>query len=197
MHRDAALPAFRLSTGTAIATASPWHNQPVTPDSPALEVMTDLTKVKAATIHPDLTLRQAEQAMIHQGVRMLFVVTEMPRLDGLITSTDLHGERQMSVVHSRQLRFDEMRVADVMTSLAMLDAIEFERLAGASVSNLIATLRELSRNHLLVVQRGETKGAPPRVRGVISRAQIERQLGRPIEVTEAAVNFAEVVQALR
>jgi hypothetical protein len=32
---------------------------------------------------------------------------------------------------------------------------------------------------------------------VISRAQIERQLGRPIEVAEVAVNFAEVVRALR
>ena len=86
----------------------------MTLDSPALEVMTDLTKVKAATIHPDQTLRQAEQAMIYQGVRMLFVVNEMPVLEGLITSTDLHSERQMSLVHSRHLRFDEMRVADVM-----------------------------------------------------------------------------------
>ena len=134
--------------------------------------------------------------MIYQGVRMLFVVTEMPRLDGLITSTDLHGERQMGVVHSRQLRFDEMRVADVMTELSMLDAIEFERMGGVTVSNLVATLKDVSRNHLLVVQKGEGAG-PPRVRGVISRSQIERQLGRPIEVAEVAVNFAEVVRALR
>jgi hypothetical protein len=35
------------------------------------------------------------------------------------------------------------------------------------------------------------------VRGVISRAQVERQLGRPIEVSEVPGNFAEVVQALR
>jgi len=196
MHRDAVLSTFRLSTGTALAAATPWHNQTVTLDSPALDVMTDLTKVKAATIHPDQTLRQAEQAMIYQGVRMLFVVTEMPRLEGLITSTDLHGERQMGVVHSRQLRFDEMRVADVMTELSMLDAIAFERMGGATVSNLVATLKEVSRNHLLVLQKGEGAG-PPRVRGVISRAQIERQLGRPIEVAEVPVNFAEVVRALR
>jgi hypothetical protein len=34
------------------------------------------------------------------------------------------------------------------------------------------------------------------VRGVISRTQIERQLGQPIEVTERLGNFAEVVRAL-
>jgi len=193
MHPDAALSTFRLAEGTAIAPASPWYAAPVTLDSPALDVMTDLTKVKAATISPDRTLGQAEQAMIHQGVRMLFVVDEMPLLQGLITSTDLRGERQMSVGQARQLRFDEMRVADVMTALTLLDAIPYERLGHASVGNLVATLRDVGRNHLLVVERG----SPPRIRGVVSRSQIERQLGRPIEVSEVPTNFAEVVQALR
>jgi hypothetical protein len=102
----------------------------------------------------------------------------------------------MSVGQSRQLRFDEMRVGDVMTPLSMLDAVPFERMGIASVGNLVATLKDVGRNHLLVVERGAA-GAPPRVRGVISRAQIERQLGRPIEVSEVPGNFAEVVQALR
>jgi len=196
MHRDAVIPTFQLSSGTTITQASPWQTSPVTLESPALEVMTDLTKVKAATIHPDQTLRQAEQTMIYQGVRMLFVVNEMPALQGLITSTDLHSERQMSLVHSRHLRFDEMRVADVMSALSMLDAIALDSMRVATVSNLIATLRSLGRNHLLVVQAG-APDAPQQVRGVISRAQIERQLGQPIEVSEElAGNFAEVVRAL-
>ena len=195
MHRDAVIPTFMLSTGTCITQASPWQTFPVTLESPALEVMTDLTKVKAATIHPDQTLRQAEQTMIYQGVRMLFVVNEMPVLEGLITSTDLHSERQMSLVHSRHLRFDEMRVADVMSDLSMLDAIPLDSLRIATVSNLIATLRSVGRNHLLVVQAG-APGAAQQVRGVISRAQIERQLGEPVEVTERLGNFAEVVRAL-
>jgi CBS domain-containing protein len=186
---------FRLSPGMSIAQASPWHSKPVTLESPALDVMTDLTQVKAATIGPGQTLQQAEQTMIYQGVRMLFVVSEMPALEGLITSTDLRGERQMSLVHSRHLRFDEMRVADVMTELSMLDAIEFERMAGARVGNLIATLKRVGRNHLLVVQ-GASAGTPQRIRGVVSRAQIERQLGAPIEMTEIASSFSEVERAL-
>ena len=196
MHRDAVIPTFQLSTGTTITQTSPWQTLPVTPESPALDVMTDLTKVKAATIHPDQTLRQAEQTMIYQGVRMLFVVNEMPVLQGLVTSTDLHSERQMSLVHSRHLRFDEMRVADVMSALSMLDAIALDSMRIATVSNLIATLRSLGRNHLLVMQAG-APGAAQQVRGVISRAQIERQLGQPVEVAEElAGNFAEVVRAL-
>jgi CBS-domain-containing membrane protein len=194
MHRDAVIPSFQLKPGTTITQASPWQTSTVTLESPALEVMTDLTKVKAATIHPEQTLRQAEQTMIYQGVRMLFVVNEMPALEGLITSTDLHGERQMSLVHSRNLRFDEMRVVDVMSALSVLDAIGLDFMRIASVSNLIATLRSLGRNHLLVVQG--TPGAAQQIRGVVSRAQIERQLGQPVEVTERLGNFAEVVRAL-
>ena len=195
MHRDAALPAFRLAAGAAIAPASPWHSHPVTPDSPALEVMTDLTKVKAATTHPDQTLRQAEQTMIYQGVRMLFVVSEMPVLEGLITSTDLRGERQMSLVHSRNMRFEDMRVSDVMTELSMLDAIDYDPMVGATVGNVVATLKRVGRNHLLVVQAA-AHGVPRRVRGIISRTQVERQLGQLIDITEIASSFSEVERAL-
>jgi CBS-domain-containing membrane protein len=193
MNHDAPVPTFRLDGGVSIAQASPWHNAPVTLDSPALEVMTDLTKVKAATIAPEQTLRQAEQAMVYLGVRMLLVVDHMPQLEGLITSDDLGGQRQMQLVHERRLPYDEVRVADVMTPLAGLDAIEFGRMAAASVGNLIATLKQFGRNHVLVVESaGETK----HVRGVISRAQIERQLGQAITLTDIASSFSEIERAL-
>jgi CBS-domain-containing membrane protein len=195
MQSEQALPTFRLSSDVSMIQASPWHSSPVTLDSPALEVMTDLTQVKAATIRPDQTLRQAEQTMIYQGVRMLFVVSDMPALKGLITSTDLTGERQMTLVHERSLRYDEILVSDVMTELSMLDATDFDRMADATVRNVIASLKQVGRNHLLVVQAA-AHGAPRRVRGVISRAQVERQLGQLIEVTPIASNFSEVERAL-
>lgn len=195
MSPESALPTFRLEPGIAITQASPWHYSPVKLDSPALDVMTDLAKVIAATIGPEQSLRQAEQAMIHQGVRMLFVVSQMPALEGLITSTDLRGERPMRLVHERGLHYDEMSVADVMTPLSMLDAIDFDLMATATVRNLIATLQRFGRNHLLVAQGG-APAEPRRVRGVISRAQIERQLGHPVQVTQIASSFSEIERAL-
>jgi len=179
MDSQAPLPSFLLSPGVSMIQAAPWHAQPVTLRSPALTVMTDLTKVKAATIRPELTLHQAEQTMIYQGVRLLFVVSEMPALEGLITTTDLSGERPMSLLHQRNQHYDELRVADVMTPLRMLEAIEFDSIAGAIVGNVVATLKRAGRNHLLVVQAA-AHGEPRRVRGVISRAQVERQLGTQI-----------------
>ena len=195
MHPDAALPTFRLDRGTTLAQAQPTDNAPVTLASPALAVMTDLTKVKAATTHPRTTLRQAEQAMIYQGVRMLFVVTEMPLIEGLITATDLGGDKQMRVVHERHLHYDELCVADVMTELGALDAIDYDVMRAAVVGNAVATLQRLGRNHLLVVEAA-TAQTPRRVRGVISRSQVERQLGRRIDITPIANSFSEIERAL-
>jgi CBS domain-containing protein len=195
MNRDAALPTFRLEPGISLAQAQPKINAAVTLASPALQVMTDLTLVKAATTHPSTSLRQAEQMMIYQGVRMLFVVSDMPSLEGLITTTDLGGDRAMRIVSERGVRHDELNVADVMTPLALLDAIDFERMHGAVVGNVIATLKRFGRNHLLVVQPA-TAQTPQRVRGVLSRAQIERQLGVPIDITQIASSFSEIERAL-
>ena len=195
MNPDAALPTFRLDRGTTLAQAQPTDNAPVTLASPALAVMTDLTQVKAATTHPRTTLRQAEQAMIYQGVRMLFVVTEMPLIEGLITATDLGGDKQMRVVHERHLHYDELCVADVMTELGALDAIDYAVVRTAAVGNAVATLQRLGRNHLLVVEAA-TAGTPRRVRGVISRSQVERQLGRRVDITPIANSFSEIERAL-
>jgi signal-transduction protein with cAMP-binding, CBS, and nucleotidyltransferase domain len=195
MHRDAALPTFRLEPGVSIAQTQPQAHVAVTLDAPALQVMTDLTLVKAATTHPSTSLRQAEQLMIYQGVRMLFVVSDMPALEGLITSTDLVGDRATSIVAERHGRHDELSVADVMTPLSMLDAVDLDSLRNACVGNAVATLKRLGRHHLLVLQAA-TALTPLRVRGVISRAQIERQLGAPVDVTPIASSFSEIERAL-
>ena len=158
--------------------------------------MTDLTQVRAATTHPATTLRQAEQMMIYQGVRMLFVVTDMPSIEGLITTTDLRGDRQMRIVHERGLHYDDLCVGDVMT--APVDARCDRPAAGRAARpsrTPVATLKRLGRNHLLVVEAA-TGQTPRRVRGVISRSQIERQLGASLDITPIASSFSEIEQAL-
>jgi CBS-domain-containing membrane protein len=178
-----------------IAQARVGQTTPVSLDSPALAVITDLTQVKAATTAPSTTLRQAEQIMIHQGVRTLFVVREMPSIDGLVTAADLHGDHTLMISQQRHTPYDELRVADVMTPLSELDAIDYEAMKLALVSNVIATLQRAGANHLLVIERA-TADTPRRVRGIVSRAQVERQLGSPVPVTEVANTFADVAKML-
>lgn len=195
MHLDAALPTFRLESGIALAQARPWQAVPVTLDSPSIEVMTDLTQVKAATTHPSTRVREAEQQMIYQGVRMLFVVSEMPNVEGLITAADIRGDHQMRLVHERHVPFDELTVADLMTSLPMLDAIDLDQLRTARVGNVIATFKRVGRHHLIVIEKA-SPGTPRRVRGVFSRSQVERQLGTAIDIAQVARNFSEIERML-
>ncbi len=195
MNRNAVLPTVRLEPGTTLAQTEPWSLEVVTLDSPALAVTTDLARVKAATTLPGTLLRQAEQMMIYQGVRMLFVVTDMPSVEGLVTTTDLHGDRQVRAAHDRQSRWDDLSVADVMTPFADLQAVPYESLCKASVGDVVATLKRWGRNHLLVVEQA-TASTPRRIRGVISRSQIERQLGQAIDITPIATSFAEIGRAL-
>ncbi|MBK1689604.1 CBS domain-containing protein [Rubrivivax gelatinosus] len=195
MSLETALSTRSLEAGAVLAQAQPWQTFPVTLDSAAVSVMTDLTQVKAATVLPAATLRRAEQAMIYLGVRMLFVVGEWPAIEGLITTTDLRGERALRLVQERGLRWDEITVEDVMTPRSRLDAIDHARLQGARVGNLVATLKRLGRNHLLVVDGGGP-GVPPRLRGIVSRSQIERQLGRPVDIVPVANSFADLPQML-
>ena len=194
MNPDTVLPTRHLKAGTSIAQAHPWQYEPVTLASPALEVMTDLTQFKAASAMPSISLEQAEQKMIYLGVRTLFVVEDMPKILGLVTSTDLQGDKPLRLIEERRLARDRIMIADVMTPLADLDAIDFDSLRFASVSNLVATLKSFGRSHLLVVE--SPAEGPERVRGVISRAQIERQLGQRLEMTEVATNFAELGKML-
>ncbi len=196
MNPESVLPTRHLHAGTSIAQAGPWQMEAVTLASPALDVMTDLTVVRSAITAATTSLPQVEREMIYQGVRLLFVVEEMPTILGLISATDLSGDRPTRVVEARRLHHDDLNAADVMTPLAELDAIDYALMATASVSNVVATLKRLGRNHLLVVDGAVNDTHVERVRGVISRFQIERQLGQTLDVTEVATSFAELNQML-
>lgn len=189
------LPTFRFPPGASIAQAQPPQHPTVTAQSPALEVMTDLTTVRAATVAPGGALAQAELSMIHQGVRLLFVVSSMPRVDGIITASDLHGERPMRLVHQRGLKYEELTVGDVMTPLSAINAVDYGALKHASVAEVVDTLLHSSHPHLLVIEQASAT-APVRIRGLISKTQVERQLGTQLLSSDIATSFAEIEQAL-
>jgi predicted transcriptional regulator len=146
-------------------------------------------------VHPEVSLAQAEQAMIHQGVRMLFVVTQMPCVDGIVTLADLRGDKPMKIIQKRQIRRDEICVADVMNRLSDLDVMNLAVVQRATVEDLASTFFKFGRPHLLVVEAASAANSA-RIRGVISHAQIERQLGDSLPMVEIASTFAEIEQAL-
>jgi len=189
------LSTFQVPDGTCIAQAQVASRPRVTLDSPALAVMTDLTQVRAATAHPSVTLVEAEQAMIQQGVRLLFVVAEVPCVDGIVTLYDMHGDRAVRVLEERRVRREQLQVKDVMTPLSGLDAVDFGLLESATVGDVVATLLKLGHPYLVIIEPS-SGSAPARVRGLVSQAQVERQLGSSLPNAEIASTFADIHRAL-
>lgn len=176
---ELALTTFRFPENTCIPQAQPKMAASVSLSSPGLDVMTDLAQVRAATIAPETRLDKAEQAMIQQGVRSLFVVSEFPCVEGLVTASDLMGEKPVRLVNQRNVERQELSVADVMTHLSELDALDYDELKTATVRDVIATFKKVGHTHMLVVQAASQHG-PARIRGVISITQVERQMGRAV-----------------
>jgi CBS-domain-containing membrane protein len=163
-------------------------------DSPAIEVMTDLRRVPAALISPGDTLDAANQSMILRGVRMLLVSDPQRRMIGLLTATDLLGEKPIQIVQGRGIRYSDLAVGDVMVPLDRIDAMDIGDVHGAAVGHVVATLKQFGRQHALVV---ETDAAAHRwIRGVFSASQIARQLGIPIQIIEIARTFHEIEAVL-
>jgi CBS-domain-containing membrane protein len=173
----------------------PPSNRPVaTLESPAVDVMTDLTQVAAVVIEPNTTMAAAHVYMMRRGVRMLLALNPDDTLAGIVTSTDVLGEKPVELVRDRRIRYADILVADVMTPAARLDAFDFGRVEHARVGHIVSSLEQSRRNHALVVQ--QDADGRNEVRGIFSLTQIARQLGMPLQLPEAAGSFSEIEAAL-
>jgi CBS-domain-containing membrane protein len=166
-----------------------------TMDSPALQVMTDLTRVAAAVGTPDMSVGEANLYMMHRGVRMLLVLDDREQLVGIITSTDILSEKPVALAGERGVRHSDILVADVMTPASRLDAFDLQMVEGGCVGNVVASLQQSRRHHALVTQRSSSGGGLE-IRGIFSLSQIARQLGTPLQLTQVAGSLAEMAAAL-
>ena len=162
----------------------------ITADSPALQAMTDLSVVPTATTSPDQPLEQANSSMIQHGVRLLVVTGENGRIVGLITSTDILGQKPVQVAQQKGVKRGELKVADVMVPVGDIDILPFEEVRKARVGDVVATLQSAGRAHALVVTEG--RDGQHLLGGIFSASQIARQLGLPLQTHELARTFAEI-----
>ena len=187
------LAEFSLAPFASSTLAHPAPN-PVTLDSPAVDVMTDLALVAAVTIEASASLVTANEYMIARGVRSLFVTAPNGRVLGLITAADLLGERPVRESHARGVGRNDLQVTDVMTPIHAVAAMKLEDVRAAKVGHIVASLTQAGRQHGLVAEiRGPSEVS---IRGIFSASQIARQLGVPLHIPELARTFAEVEQAL-
>ena len=188
------LPQAKLKADAAYHLPDPTLAASVSADSPAVEVMTDLRRVAAVTVAQDTLVADANRAMISHGVRSLIVVDGQRRVIGIITSTDILGEKPMQLTHERGIRHAEILVRDVMTPAASLEVIDLSAVLSARVGDVLATLKRSGRQHALAVD--QAPGGRQMVCGIFSTTQIARQLNIAPYPPETGHSFAEIEAAI-
>ena len=187
------LDAGALDSGLGYQRPHQTLPEHVTLDSPAIDVMTDLSKVSAETISANVPVDDAEENMIASGVRLLFVTNQLNQVIGIVTSKDLSGERILRIINDSGSPRSDLIVRDIMTPQHKVEVLEMGDVATARVGDIVATLKRMGRQHALVVDRG--RSGKQTIRGLLSTSQIGRQLGLSIDTAEVAGSFAGLAHA--
>ncbi len=161
--------------------------------SAALDVLTDFDREHPVVVGPEVGIDHALADMMRHGVRAL-VVVEDARMTGLITAQDILGEKPLHYLTTActhaSCRRQDVLVADIMTPLAELALFDYAALPTARTGDLEQTFHALAVSHLVVMQQhGDGDGW--RLRGLISRSRLSRQLGHDVE----AAGYLPPVQA--
>ncbi|WP_198266375.1 CBS domain-containing protein [sulfur-oxidizing endosymbiont of Gigantopelta aegis] len=166
----------------------------ITLEDPAGKAMTDLTKVSAITISPACSLDEVIDRMQKMKVKLLFVTDAKDRIIGLITYSDLQGERPIQFQQTNGVSRSEICVLDIMTSIDSIDAMEWNAVERARVGDIVSTMKKLNRQHALVLEHPDEDNY--RIRGIFSTSLLSKLLGIEIESNEMAQTFAEFERIL-
>jgi CBS-domain-containing membrane protein len=159
-------------------------------DDAAVSVMTDLKQVCAVLIRPGDGVEEANERMIQHAVRLLLVVDENRKVVGIMTATDVLGEKPLLVIAERSCRREDVRVRDIMTPTHRLEVLNMNDVRSAKVGHIVATLKMAGRQHAVVVEVDHD--GKQTIRGLFSATQIARQLGVAIQTSGIARTFSEI-----
>ena len=190
----AALASFPFKSGAGICRPTQVMPHSVTLDDQAINVMTDLRSVSVVNVRAKTTLEKANDKMIRYGVRMLLVMDDTDKVTGLLTATDVLGEKPVRFLQQMGGTHADILVSDVMTVQRELEVSKLEDVQKARVGDILATLKASGRQHAMVVE--DNADGSQIVRGLFSATQIARQLGITVKTAEVAKVFAEIEAAV-
>lgn len=184
------LQSFPLKTGASFVRPLQVFAERVKLSDSALTVMTDLTRVSVISVRAKTSMDKANAKMIRYGVRMLLVLDDNDQVAGLLTASDVLGEKPMRFLQNMGGTHADIMVRDIMTTQRELNALNIEQVRNAKVGEIVASLKKSHRQHALVISEGAD--GRQTVCGLFSVTQIARQLGAQVQSFELASTFAEI-----
>ena len=182
-----------LRPGTSYVQPHNASRELIGTEAPALQVMTDFHKVIPQAIEPHIQIDLALERMKLVGVRLLLVTDSNDDIIGLLSATDIMGEKPIRLVQEQRIAREDIAVSHVMSQLEDVQVLDLRSVHGAQVGHIIETLHELKLQHILVVEVDDQSGEQT-VRGLFSSSQISRQMLRDIsQDIHAASSLSEIL----
>ena len=174
MRSEAFVPTSSFEAGD-LPRRAVSDGQSLSPDDPAIHVITDFTREQPVTVDPDCQIDDALNDMIRFGVRALLVLKDQ-RVVGLITSYDIQGERPIQFLQSSNYsHHSDIRVSHVMTPWPALKAVTWNAIQSMRAGDLLRLVEEAGLTHLIVVDADRTHSTCT-IRALVSRARLTRQI---------------------
>jgi CBS domain-containing protein len=186
----APLTSHPFKPGTGFARPTQVLPQNVKLGDPALNVMTDLRHISVIVVRAMISMEKANATMIRYGVRLLLVLDDTDKVVGLLTASDVLGEKPVRFLQEMGGTHADILVRDVMTQQRDLEVLNLDDVAKGRVGDVLATLKKHHRQHAIVVE--DNADGSQSVRGMFSATQIGRQMGLQINTAEVAKVFAEI-----
>lgn len=160
------------------------------PHSPALSVMTDFSLSEPSLIGLDTPAIDAERQMRSTGTHLKLVVDQQRQLVGVLSLDDLSHQDIIQRV-SKGVPLKAVCVEDFMWRRKELHAFDLDELAGASIRDMVETLRTYEPDYCLIVDSHQHE-----IRGVISVRDIFRFMNLRPDTTQSP-SFVELFNALQ
>lgn len=150
----------------------------VAPDDPATLLVTDFSRERAWTVVEERSVDEALREMECAGVGALLVIRS-EIVTGLVTCFDLQRCRPLELLRpSGPASRAEIQVGHVMTPWDRVTVLDWRSVSTSRVRHVEEWARNTRVSHALLVE--QLDGAAY-VRGLLSRAHVERSLGWPMQ----------------
>lgn len=179
------------STPTLVVPKKPS----LSPQSPAISVLTDFSQVRPQWIDGDTPVDQAHQKMRGAGVRLLFVMDSHEHCIGVVTAKEIIGKRRINIaMQQRQLSWEDITAEMIMTPWHTLSAMPINQLSSLSIEDLVISMESFTDQHLLIIEHDDRHD--PRIRGIISASDIQAAIGKTINAIPRAQSFADICHVI-
>ena len=183
------LPLKRAEGNLRLPDAASSSVPKASPDDPAVSVMTDFRNTGVFSIRQDVTVDEALLYMKTAGVRFLFVKDDEDRLSGLVTSTDIQGEKPLRHIRESGASRHDVQIRHIMVPVDQWEVSAYADVEKARISHVVDSFKAAGRRHLVVTEKNV-------VRGIFSATRVEQALGIRLEIVRTAKSFAEIESAL-